>query len=139
MKISLSKDAKRMIALIAGQALVIIICGAIYYRSSELLPFAWGVLLACALNCVKVCLIERTVKKAVEMQSGAGAYGGGQYLLRFVLTAVVLVVAARSPYISLWGAAAGILTLHIAAHGLRFFIARDMRAEADSNLPEGGP
>ena len=59
------------------------------------------------------------------MQGGGGAYGGGQYFVRFLLTGAVLVLAARSEYISLWGAIAGIFTLQIAAYMLRIFIARD--------------
>ena len=128
----LSKDARRMLALIAGQALVIIVLSAVYFRSSLFLPFAYGVLLTCALNCVKVLHIEHTVKKAVEGQS-AGAWGGAQYMLRFFLTGAVLVFAAVSPHINLWGAIAGIFTLQIAAYGLRFLLSRDQAGT------EGGP
>ena len=125
MRLSLSKDARRMLALIAAQALVIIVLSVVFFRSMEFLPFAYGVLLTCALNCVKVLLIERTVQKTVTMQSGGLAFGWGQYMLRFLLTGAVLVLAALSPYISLWGAVAGIFTFQVSAYMLRIFIARD--------------
>ena len=118
---NLSKDARRMLALIAGLTLVIIVCSAVFYRSSEFLPFAYGALLTCALNCVKVLLIERTVQKTVTMQSGGLAFGWGQYMLRFLLTGAVLVLAALSPYISLWGAVAGIFTFQVSAYMLKLF------------------
>ena len=131
---NLSKDARRMLVLIAGQALVIIVLSAAYFRSAQFLPFAYGVLLTCALNCVKVLHIEHTVKKAVEGQSG-GIWGGAQYMLRFFLTGAVLVLAGISPHINLWGAIAGIFTLQVAAYGLRYLIARDEK----NAKPEGGP
>ena len=127
----LSRDARRMLALIAGQALVIIVISAIYFGLPGFLPFVYGVLLTCALNCVKVLHIEHTVRKAVEAQSG-GIWGGAQYMLRFLLTGAVLVLAGVSPHINLWGAIAGIFTLQVAAYGLRFLIARDEKTE-------GGP
>jgi len=123
-----------MLTIIAGQALVIIVISAIYFRSVEFLPFAYGVLLACALNCVKVLHIEHTVKKAAGAQIGAGAWGGAQYMLRFLLTGIVLFFAATSPHINIWGAVAGIFTMQIAAYGLRFLISRD-----EARLEEGGP
>ena len=122
-----------MLALIAGQALVITAGSLAYFRGPGFLPFAYGVLLTCALNCVKVLMIERTVKRAAEMPGGSGAWGGGQYLIRYVLTGAVLVVAALSDHINLWGAIIGIFTFQIAAHMLRFFIAKD------DVKPEGGP
>ena len=122
-----------MIALIAGQALIICAGSAIYFRGAGFLPFTYGVLLVCALNCVKVLMIEYTVKRAVEKTGGSGAWAGGQYLIRFLLTGAVLVFAALSDHINLWGAVVGIFTFQIAAHMLRIFIARD-----NAKL-EGGP
>ena len=121
MKVSFSKDAKRMLALIAGQALVIILISAIYFRSLEFLPFAYGVLISCALNYFRIYMIERTVQKTVTMQSGGVAFGWGQYMIRFLMTGVVLILVAMSPYISLWGAIAGIFTFQLSAYMLRFF------------------
>ena len=133
MKLSLSIEAKRMLALIAGQALIITVASAVYFRGHGFLPFAYGVLLTCVLNCVRVLLIERTVKLAVERPNAGGFWGGWQYLIRFVLTGAVLVFAALSDHINLWGAIIGVFTFQIAAHMLRFFIARD-----NAKL-EGGP
>lgn len=125
MRLSLSKDAKRMLVLIAGQALVILVVSAVYFRKGGFSAFAYGVLLACAVNFARVYLLERTVQKALEMQSGGLGFGWGQYMLRFVLTGAVLVLAALSPHINVWGAIIGVLTFQTAVYMLRFFIARD--------------
>jgi len=121
----LSKNAKRMVLLIMAASLVIMACGAAYYRSPLTFPFALGVAMTGALNCWKVIMLERTVHKSLDKGGGAKAYAGGQYLLRFALTGVVLYIAATQDFISLWGAAAGIFTLQIAAYSLKFFIDRD--------------
>jgi len=85
-------------------------------------PFALGVVLMAGLNIAKVHLIERTVRKTVEIEkAGTGkTYIRLQYLLRFGLTAIVLIVAALTDFIDIWGAAAGVLTFQIAAFSLKF-------------------
>ena len=67
------------------------------------------------------------------MTASAGAYSGGQYFARFALTGLVLWLAATNDLFNLWGAILGLLTFHIAAHMLRYFI------ERDNAKPERGP
>jgi len=125
----LSKNAKRMLLLISAASLLFIVigmvAGAICHIPDLMFPFALGVAMIGAVNCLKIVMLERAVLKAIDMSEGAKGYIGGQYLLRFLLTGVVLVVAATQDFVSLWGAVAGIFTLPIAAFGLKFFIARD--------------
>jgi len=115
-----------MIMLIGVSSLFIIAAGAAYYRSFSVFPFALGVFLTSALNVLKVIMIERAVEKVVNMKGkNAGSFIGFQYILRFLLTGAVLVLAAKVPFINLWGAVAGIFTLQIAAYSMRFFYDAD--------------
>ena len=107
--------------IIGVSALVLIAGSAVFYRSLLFLPFALGVFLTCALNCLKVVMLERAVEKAMDKGSGAKGYMGLQYLLRFLLTGIVLALAATQDFISLWGAIAGIFTFPVAALSLKFF------------------
>ena len=118
----LSWPAKRMIWAIAVSSLVFIAGGALYYRSFSALPFALGVILAAALNVVKVVLLERTAQKAIEFDEGPAGknYVRFQFLLRYLLTGLILIIAALAPFIDLWGAIAGVFTLQIAAVSIRF-------------------
>ena len=113
MKLSLA--TKRMIQGICITALVMITGGAVFYRSVEAFPFAFGVVLTSALNAMKLLMLERNIKKTMDMddpQSGKN-YVRIQFLLRYFLTAAVLVVAGLTPFISVWGALFGIFTLQI--------------------------
>lgn len=132
----LSKVATKMIVVIAAASLVFIIAGAVYYRSVSALYFALGVLLGAALNALKVVMLERGVNAAVNMdEKDAGNYIRFQYLLRFSLTALILVLGVVVPFISLWGVVVGILTLQIAALSMKYFIGdNDKDANADGNL-----
>jgi len=120
MKLSIA--AKRLAAATAIAALPVMVIGAIIYRSPEALLFIAGAAMTTALNVLKVIMLERAVNKAVEKETGAAAgnYIRIQYLLRFFLTGAVLVGCALLNHTMLWGAAAGIFTLQIAALTSRF-------------------
>ena len=114
----LSDVAKKMI-FILGIAFLILLAagftGSFFISALEFLPFALGALLGALLNVFKVWMLDRTVKKVVGMEAAkAGNYVRMQQLLRFVLTGLVLVAAALIPFISIWGAAVGVLTFQIA-------------------------
>jgi len=113
-----------MIKFMVIVALVMIAAGAVFFRSAEALPFALGVFLTTALNVLKAVWLEHTVNRVVEMEEGKAGSNlvRFQYLLRFILTGLVMVAAVYLPFIHLWGAVAGIFTFHIAAHLLRFTI-----------------
>jgi predicted PurR-regulated permease PerM len=127
MKISVT--AKRMILGILVSSLIFIAAGAAYYRSYSVFPFAIGVLLMAALNILKVLMLERVVRKAVDMddKKDASNFIRAQYLLRLLLTGIVLFIAAtdKVPFVNLWGAVAGIFTMQIAAFSLKFFPVED--------------
>jgi hypothetical protein len=144
----LSDAAKKMIVVIGIASLVIIAGGAMYHRSPAVLPFALGVLITAGLNVLKLVMLERAVEHAVsnDDEKAGGAYIRVQYLLRFTLTAAVLVVAALTDFISLWGAAAGLFTLQIAVIVVKAIIKDDepvkdvkyIKYDDDGNVVEDG-
>ena len=114
--------AKKIILAIGVSSLVIIAAGGAYYRSSLVFPFAGGVFLTSALNVLKVIMLGRNIERAVDMESKeAENFIRFQLFLRFLLTGLVLLIAVKTPFISLWGAAAGIFTLKIALFIMGFF------------------
>ncbi|MGI6169445.1 MAG: ATP synthase subunit I [Christensenellales bacterium] len=117
----LSDHAKKMIRTICILLFILVVAGVVYYRSWSCLPFVFGALLGAAVSILKVLLLERAVDKALAMEEkAAGNYVRLQHLLRLLLTAVVLVLAALVPAISLWGAAAGVFTFQISVYILKF-------------------
>jgi hypothetical protein len=118
---NLSPPSKRMIMVICIAALVIMAGGAVFYRSLEALPFALGVFLTSALNVGKIFLLERTAKKAMDMDdpNTGKNFVRLQFLLRYFLTAAILLVAGLTPFVSVWGALIGIFTLQIAVISIR--------------------
>lgn len=134
MVMNLSLPSRKIILLIGISTLAFIVIGTVFYRSLEALYFAFGVILTSSLNVFKVILLERTVKKVADMeQPDVGKnYVRFQYLLRYFLTGMVLLVAGlvsvyvKPPFINIWGAVAGIFTLQIAV-----VIVRSMKLEED--------
>ncbi|MCL2661908.1 MAG: hypothetical protein FWE83_01075 [Oscillospiraceae bacterium] len=82
---------KRMILI---TALVIIIIGAIVYRSLAVFPFALGVLATSGLNILLYGMIERTVRKVLSMEDQV--HGKNivtlHSMLRFLITGAVLAI-----------------------------------------------
>ena len=108
--------------MIGAVALVFIIGGIVFHRSIEALYFAFGVILTSALNVGKMCMLERTIGKTLEMddQEIGKTHVRLQYMFRYFITIVVLLgislvnVFVDPPFISIWGAVFGLFTLQIA-------------------------
>ena len=112
-----------MIRTICILMLVFIAASAIYYRSWDCLSFIYGALLGSGVSIYKVIILEKTVDKALGMEEkSAGNYVRLQHLLRLFISAVVLVLAAIVPWISLWGAAAGIFSFQISLYFINFSV-----------------
>lgn len=112
--IKLSELAKQTIAAILVIAFTFLIGSLLYYRSLDFIPYMIGLVLGSVVSVVKVMLVERAVEKALRMdQQRVGGYVGGQYLLRMLLTAVVLIIGALVSWISLWGVAAGVIAFQL--------------------------
>lgn len=125
---SLSLPAKKMLIIIAISAGIMIVGGILIcifvptIPSGEALPVTLGIVLSTALNAVKVLLLERTVRRVMELETPKESKGyiSAQYIIRYLLTGVILVVAAVTPFINLWGAIAGIFTMQAAVFFMRF-------------------
>ena len=127
---------KKMALVICVSSLVIIAAGAVYYRSFSILPFALGVFLTAAFNVLKLVMFERSIEKAMNMEGkDAENFIRFQYLLRYLLTGLVLFLAVKIPFISLWGAIAGIFTLKIAAFSMKFFESDEKTAKYAEGVP----
>jgi len=116
----LSKPSKLLIRMIGVAALIITLIGIIYYRSFAALPFSFGVLILSGLNILKVRMLESTVQKVTDMNTGEEELGKNviriRYLLRYFLTGIVLVAigliqnyttepplhSTRTVYINVW-------------------------------------
>jgi len=110
-----------MVMVVCIAAVAICVIAAIVYLAVPQLPtlgslsFALGVVLTSALNVVKIIMLERSVRVTIDMDNPDRGknYIRLQYLLRYFITAAILVVAGFTPFISVWGAIAGIFTLQI--------------------------
>ena len=131
----LSLPAKKMILVICVSALLVMLGGAIFYRSLEAFPFALGAFLTSALNVFKVFLLERNVQKILDMTDASASKGfiSVQYLIRYILTGIVLVAAALVPFINLWGAIIGVFTMQAATIAIRF-----MKIDEDDEVTNNG-
>jgi len=138
----LSKLSKKMIQMVGAAALVFMLAGAVFYRSPAALPFALGVFIPSALNVLKIIMLDRTVKKVVNMDdpNTGKNYVRLQYLLRYLLTGLVLLaiglIHTRTdpPVISIWGAVAGVFTMQISV-----IICRSMKyKDTDENTGSSG-
>lgn len=117
----LSDLAKRMLFTIFVISSICVLGSAIYYRSLDFLPFMFGILLGSAASISKVFLLEHAVDTALAMeQKHAGKYVGIQHFLRLLLSGFVLYLGAVIPQISLWGVAAGVLSLQLAVYNVKF-------------------
>ncbi|MGI6577389.1 MAG: ATP synthase subunit I [Eubacteriales bacterium] len=117
----MSNLAKRTTIAILVIVSICVIVSVIYYRSLGFLPFLFGALLGSAVSIAKIFLLERTIDKALKMEKkSAGQYVSIQYILRLLLTGVVLVLGAVVPQINLWGVVSGIFAFHIALYFIKF-------------------
>jgi hypothetical protein len=124
--VKLSGTAKKMMMVVAVLVGVFILASALYDRSFGFLPFAAGALLGGGLNIVKIVLLDRIVAKTVAQDVTVTTRSFyAQYFLRLFLTIGALVLAVFVPFISPWGAAAGVISFPLAAHAMRFFPHQD--------------
>jgi len=118
----LSELSRKMILVIVVLAGILCLGGLVFFRSVQAFPFGLGILAACAVNVVKIILLERMIRQA---EASEGHYPTHrvylQYFLRFVLTAGVLLLAGLLSFTALIGAAFGIFTLPISGFAMKFF------------------
>lgn len=95
------------------------------------MSFTKGILFGLIFSILKLGLMKHTIEKAVMMPEGkAQKYTNVQYMIRYILTGIVLLVAALEPSIDLIGVFFGLLSMKVAAY-MQFFI--NKRNEAKTN------
>jgi len=123
--------SKMMKAVICISALMMA-GGVAVFRSSLAVGFALGIGMSMALNLVKIVWLKRCVTRAVNMETArAGAYISINYILRFVLTGVVLVAAHFLPVVDMFGAALGLLSMPFANYAVHFLVRGKKSSEPD--------
>ena len=66
---------------------------------------------------LKLKLMQNTIAKAIAMPEGkAQKYANVQYMIRYILTGVVLVIAALEPSINLLGVFFGLISMKVGAY-----------------------
>jgi len=98
---------------------------------SNKMSFTIGILFGLIFSILKLNLMKNTIKKAVMMPEGkAQKYANVHYMIRYILTGVVLLVAALEPSIDIVGVFFGLLSMKVAAY-MQIFM--DKRNEVKAN------
>ena len=120
--------AKKMILIVCILVVLFLVAAAIastIFDWFEFIPFTIGVLMGGGVNVVRIFLLDRLVEKTTA-DASVGVTTNRftvQFLLRFVLTVAVLLIAALVPSspLVLWGAAAGVITFPLSAYTMLLF------------------
>jgi len=132
---NLSKPSQKIIQWIIITGAVMILIGAIFYRSWEAVPFALSVAVMSLVNVFKIQMLDRAVNKITDMDDPdiGKNYVKFQYLVRYFGTVIILLgigllyMYTPIPIATVWGAIAGLFTMQIAVIIIRF-----MKFEEDS-------
>ena len=100
---------KRMITIMIGFS--IIAYGIGIFLTPNIIGWTLGIVLGTVMAILKLRLMETTFTKAVNMpEAKAKSYTQRQYMIRYVLTGAVLLVAELTKGISLVGVFIGLLS-----------------------------
>lgn len=98
-------------------AFSLIVYGIGLFLVSDAISWTLGITLGLIIALLKLKLMENTFTKAVSLPEGkAKGYTQRQYMLRYVITGIVLLVAALSQNISLLGVFLGLLSMKVGAY-----------------------
>ena len=111
----------KMIKAMTCISVLMMVAGIGIFRSYLAIGFALGVGLSLVLNIVKVLWLKYAVNRAVNMQSSAaGIFISANYIIRFLLTGLVLVAAHFLPVVDMFGAVIGLLAMPFANYVVHF-------------------
>ena len=121
----MNKDTKNlMIVYMILFSLIMEIVGILVI--DDKIGYTVGLLFGLIFSILKLMLMQNSIKKSLTMPEGkAQKYANVQYMIRYVLTGVVLVVAALEPSINLLGVFLGLLSMKVAAYMQLFVIKRN--------------
>ena len=79
--------------------------------------FTLGIAFGLIFSILKLMLMKNSIKRSVTMpEAKAQRYANVQYMIRYLLTGVVLLVAALEPTINLLGVFLGLLSMKVGAY-----------------------
>ena len=79
--------------------------------------FTMGIAFGLIFSILKLMLMQNSIKKSVLMpEAKAQRYANVQYMIRYILTGVVLLVAALEPTIDIIGVFLGLLSMKVGAY-----------------------
>jgi len=112
----------KMMKAVIFISILMIAGGIAFFRSYLAIGFALGVGMSMVLNLVKIKWLKYCVTRAVSMESArGGAFISIHYILRFILTGLVLTAAHFLPVVDMFGAAVGLLSMPFANYVVHFF------------------
>lgn len=98
-------------------AFSLVIYGIGLFLVSNTLSWTLGIILGLIIALLKLKLMENTFARAVNLpEAKAKGYTQRQYMLRYVITGIVLLIAALSQDISLMGVFFGLLSMKVGAY-----------------------
>lgn len=126
---------KKFILLTVLCSAAILLIGSFFV--SDVLGFIVGVVMGCVISVLKIILLARTLDNAINMQKGdISNYMRLQYILRYSLTSIGLVVAALIPFIDLFGAIGGVLSMYLAAYMMKIFFKDDVIPQSGDSVTQ---
>lgn len=94
--------------------LSLIIIGIMFIGMKNPKPLVLGYIFGVSVNILTFKLMEKSVERAVTMEpSKAYGYSVKQYLIRYCIYAIVLVVGALADYLSIFTVVLGLFTIKI--------------------------
>lgn len=126
---------KKFVLLTVLCSAAILLIGSFFV--SDVLGFIVGVVMGCVISVLKIILLARTLDNAINMQKGdISNYMRLQYILRYSLTSIGLVVAALIPFIDLFGAIGGVLSMYLAAYMMKIFFKDDVIPQSGDSVTQ---
>ncbi|MGL4362114.1 MAG: ATP synthase subunit I [Cellulosilyticaceae bacterium] len=87
------------------------------FLTENVMAWTLGVVLGLIISILKLKLMEQTFTKAVTLEENkAKGYTQRQYMIRYGLTGLVLLIAALSETISLVGVFVGLISMKVGAY-----------------------
>lgn len=116
---SVYKDASRFSVLVFLMGLVEFIIFSVFL--SPRIDILIGVIYGCAFVSFNFFYLAYSVKKSLEKEGGgAKAYMATTYSSRMLITAAMLIIAAKVPWIHLWAAIIPLVFQRLAVHIVSF-------------------
>ena len=96
-------------------SLIVYIIGILVVNNK--LSWTLGITFGLVFSLLKLKLMENTISKCLTMPEGkAQKYANVQYMIRYILTGIVLVIAALEPSINLLGVFFGLISMKVGAY-----------------------